>query len=380
MCIPWPSSPILKTKPKRNIVLNKNKSYSIYPSSHNHGSVKNGCISNTSFLSFRVVFHWTMIVGGFGYRSTPNHVGLVSSQVSPPWPPCRHRPALSRTCVEAKQTLKAHRKLGRSLLSYGKWVGKDHISQPIKEEEHHRDPGGNIFCEKTGTQARQSHRSCCRWKSVWYLWSKSFMTPCRHTKKLALNSFLGAQATSSWTDLGGDSHEIWKHVISHLNHIQNSTHGICWQLISRDFILPILYLNQGSSPSFFRKQQDCYLVSIKQQCYCSRAIMVHDGYRKFHSSKFQNAVNIAPIIPYWRTNNNNSFDKVITSLWLSTVFFIKTQDPLIMTLPKSCIHICLEWSSYHCTQQWRFVLQSEIPTSAASLDLAFLFQNSTIFQ
>ena len=34
-----------------------------YPSSHNHGSVENGCISNISFLSFRVVFHWTMIMG-----------------------------------------------------------------------------------------------------------------------------------------------------------------------------------------------------------------------------------------------------------------------------------------------------------------------------
>ena len=35
-----------------------------YPSSHNHGSVENGCISNMSFLSFRVIFHWTMIMGG----------------------------------------------------------------------------------------------------------------------------------------------------------------------------------------------------------------------------------------------------------------------------------------------------------------------------
>ena len=33
-----------------------------YPSSHSHGSAKNGYISNTSFLSFRVIFHWTMIV------------------------------------------------------------------------------------------------------------------------------------------------------------------------------------------------------------------------------------------------------------------------------------------------------------------------------
>ena len=35
-----------------------------YPSSHNHGNqLKNGCISNISFLSFRVIFHWTMIMG-----------------------------------------------------------------------------------------------------------------------------------------------------------------------------------------------------------------------------------------------------------------------------------------------------------------------------
>ena len=33
-------------------------SKSMYPSSHNHGSVENGCISNISFLSFRVVFHF----------------------------------------------------------------------------------------------------------------------------------------------------------------------------------------------------------------------------------------------------------------------------------------------------------------------------------
>ena len=33
-----------------------------YPYSHNHGSVENGCISNISFLSFRVIFHWTMIM------------------------------------------------------------------------------------------------------------------------------------------------------------------------------------------------------------------------------------------------------------------------------------------------------------------------------
>jgi len=32
--------------------------------SHHHGSVENGCISNIRFLSFRVVaFHWTMIMG-----------------------------------------------------------------------------------------------------------------------------------------------------------------------------------------------------------------------------------------------------------------------------------------------------------------------------
>ena len=28
----------------------------VYPSSHNHGSVENGCISNSSFLAFEVVF------------------------------------------------------------------------------------------------------------------------------------------------------------------------------------------------------------------------------------------------------------------------------------------------------------------------------------
>jgi len=33
-----------------------------YPASHNHGLVENGCISNISFLSFRVIFHWTMIM------------------------------------------------------------------------------------------------------------------------------------------------------------------------------------------------------------------------------------------------------------------------------------------------------------------------------
>ena len=34
-----------------------------YLSSHNHGSVENWCISNVSFLSFGVIFHWTMIMG-----------------------------------------------------------------------------------------------------------------------------------------------------------------------------------------------------------------------------------------------------------------------------------------------------------------------------
>ncbi len=28
-----------------------------YPSSHNHGSVENGCISNINFLSLRAIFH-----------------------------------------------------------------------------------------------------------------------------------------------------------------------------------------------------------------------------------------------------------------------------------------------------------------------------------
>ena len=41
------------------------KMFFLYPSSHNHGSVKNeGCISNMmKFLSFGLVFHWTIIVG-----------------------------------------------------------------------------------------------------------------------------------------------------------------------------------------------------------------------------------------------------------------------------------------------------------------------------
>ena len=34
-----------------------------YPSSQNYGSVENGCISNIRFLSTRVIFHWTMIMG-----------------------------------------------------------------------------------------------------------------------------------------------------------------------------------------------------------------------------------------------------------------------------------------------------------------------------
>ena len=33
------------------------------PSSQNHGSVENGCVSNIRFLSFRVIFHWTVIMG-----------------------------------------------------------------------------------------------------------------------------------------------------------------------------------------------------------------------------------------------------------------------------------------------------------------------------
>ena len=37
--------------------------HNVYPSSHHHGSVENGCISNMSFLSFRVIFHRTMTMG-----------------------------------------------------------------------------------------------------------------------------------------------------------------------------------------------------------------------------------------------------------------------------------------------------------------------------
>ena len=47
-------------------------------SSHNHGSVENGCISNISFLSFRgPIFHWTMGVFGYQPESMPT-AGLWS--------------------------------------------------------------------------------------------------------------------------------------------------------------------------------------------------------------------------------------------------------------------------------------------------------------
>ena len=36
-------------------------------------------------------------------------------------------------------------------------MGNHHISQPIKEEEHHRDPGGNIFFAKKLEHKRDSH-------------------------------------------------------------------------------------------------------------------------------------------------------------------------------------------------------------------------------
>ena len=50
----------------------------LYPSSHNHGFfVKNGCINPISycFLSFRVIFHWTMIMGE---RVTPILMGAFA--------------------------------------------------------------------------------------------------------------------------------------------------------------------------------------------------------------------------------------------------------------------------------------------------------------
>ena len=37
--------------------------WSHYPSCYNHGSVENGCISNNSARLFRIIFHWTMIMG-----------------------------------------------------------------------------------------------------------------------------------------------------------------------------------------------------------------------------------------------------------------------------------------------------------------------------
>ena len=39
----------------------KNRITIKYSSSHNHGSMENGCVSNICFLSFRVILHWTMI-------------------------------------------------------------------------------------------------------------------------------------------------------------------------------------------------------------------------------------------------------------------------------------------------------------------------------
>ena len=34
-----------------------------YLSSHSHGSMEHGCISNSSYLSNTAIFHWTMIMG-----------------------------------------------------------------------------------------------------------------------------------------------------------------------------------------------------------------------------------------------------------------------------------------------------------------------------
>ena len=54
-------------------------STSSYPSSHNHVSVENGCNSNISFLSFRVIFHWTH--GFMGERVFSNTFGLETHQI-----------------------------------------------------------------------------------------------------------------------------------------------------------------------------------------------------------------------------------------------------------------------------------------------------------
>ena len=54
-----------------------------FPSSHNHGSVENDCISNISFLSFRVVFHETMIMG-----ERVKNKDLMHRNALPPVPTC----------------------------------------------------------------------------------------------------------------------------------------------------------------------------------------------------------------------------------------------------------------------------------------------------
>ena len=48
----------------------------IYPSSHNHGSVENGCISNISFLSFRVIFHFH----DYGRKGSEDDLAIVFLQ------------------------------------------------------------------------------------------------------------------------------------------------------------------------------------------------------------------------------------------------------------------------------------------------------------
>ena len=62
MVDPFQKTPNLKEefKPGNKLRVVDHQVYSKYdPSSHNHGSVENGCISNISFLSFfRVTFHF----------------------------------------------------------------------------------------------------------------------------------------------------------------------------------------------------------------------------------------------------------------------------------------------------------------------------------
>ena len=65
---------------KKYSTLSKKKSkVYCYPSSHNHGSVEKGCISNISFLSFRVIFHF------HDYGRKVRYMGVSKNSGTPKW-------------------------------------------------------------------------------------------------------------------------------------------------------------------------------------------------------------------------------------------------------------------------------------------------------